>query len=75
MKLFFLIFLHLCIPTTSVRTDELRSCFVYLSDVNLSILINLKYHRSKNFTGKLFRGCSRSWTIVIQEAAEALRNV
>lgn len=75
MRLFFSIFLHLCILATSVRADELRSGFVYLSDVDPSILINLKYHRSENFTGKPVRGCKRSRAVVTQEAAEALRNV
>lgn len=75
MRLFSSIFLYLYIIATSVCAEELKSGFVYLSDIDPSILINLKYHRNENFTGKPVRGCTRSRAVVTQEAADALRNV
>lgn len=75
MRLFFLIFLYLTIIVTNVCAEGLKSGFVYLSDVDPSILINLKYHHNENFMGKPVKGCTRSRAVVTQEAAEALRNV
>jgi D-alanyl-D-alanine dipeptidase len=75
MKIVSTIFLFLCLNITNVFASDLRSGFVYLSDVDPSILINLKYHHYENFIGKPVNGCSRSRAIVTYEAAEALRNV
>ncbi|GAB4162232.1 MAG: M15 family metallopeptidase [Rickettsiaceae bacterium] len=64
--------------STSCATEadpELKSGFVYLSDVDPSIIIDLKYHQDDNFTGKPIRGCNRGRAVISQEAAEALRNV
>ena len=54
---------------------ELRSGFIYLSDLDPSIIINLKYHSDKNFVGKSIQGCSKNRAVITVEAAEALRNV
>ncbi len=54
---------------------ELKSGFVYLSDVDPSIVINLKYHQNENFIGTPISGCSRGRAIVTLDAADALRNV
>ena len=75
IKLVFSIFLYVVLITTSVSANELRSGFVYLSDVDPSILINLKYHQDENFTGKPVKGCAKSRVVVTQEASEALRDV
>jgi D-alanyl-D-alanine dipeptidase len=64
--------------TVSLANDadpELKSGFVYLSDIDPSILINLKYHQDENFTGVPIAGCSKGRAVVTIDAAEALRNV
>ncbi len=69
------IFILLFLLATKASANDLHSGFVYLSDVDPSILINLKYHHDENFTGKPVNGCTRSRAVVTREAAEALRNV
>jgi len=75
IKLASSLFLYVVLITSSASANELRSGFVYLSDVDPSILINLKYHHDENFIGKPIEGCKRSRAVITQEAAEALRNV
>lgn len=58
------------------ETDrQLEGGFVYLSDIDPSILINLKYHQNENFTGVPVAGCSKGRAVVTLDAAEALRSV
>jgi D-alanyl-D-alanine dipeptidase len=64
--------------TTCLGTNadpELRSGFVYLSDIDPSIVVNLKYHEDENFTGAPLSGCSKGRAVITLDAAEALRNV
>lgn len=75
MKLFASIFFCLHIITSNVYANELRSGFVYLSDVDPSIIVNLKYHSNNNFTGKRVRGCKTGRAVLTHNAASALRNV
>ncbi len=53
----------------------LPSGFVYLSRIDPSIKINLRYHLDENFVGESVQGCSCNKAIVTDEAADALRNV
>lgn len=75
MKFFPAIFLYLFITSSNIYADELKSGFVYLSDVDPSILINLKYHSNENFTGKRVIGCNTGRAVLTSKAASALRNV
>lgn len=75
MKIFASIFLCLYITNFNVYASELRSGFVYLSDIDPSILINLKYHSDNNFTGKRIKGCETGHAVLTHQAANALRNV
>lgn len=75
MKIFASIFLYLCIINSNVYANELRSGFVYLSDIDPSIVINLKYHSDNNLTGKRVRGCNTGRAVLTHKAANALRNV
>ncbi|MDP5110124.1 MAG: peptidase M15, partial [Rickettsiaceae bacterium] len=69
------IFLYLCIISANVYANELKSGFVYLSDIDPSISISLKYHSDKNFTGKRVRGCNTGRAVLTLNAANALRSV
>ncbi len=74
----FIAILIIFFTTISLANDadpELKSGFVYLSDIDPSILINLKYHQDENFTGVPIVGCSKRRAVVTLDAAEALRNV
>jgi D-alanyl-D-alanine dipeptidase len=55
--------------------SELKNGFVYLSDIDPSILINLKYHQNENFTGAPICGCTSGRAVVTSDTAEALRGV
>ena len=46
-----------------------------LSDVDPSIVVNLRYHGYENFLGKPVKGCMSNRGVVTEEAAKALRNV
>jgi len=54
---------------------KLHSGFVYLNDIDPSIIVSLRYHQDENFLGKPIQGCSGQRAVVTAEAAEALRNV
>lgn len=75
MKFFPSIFLYSCIISADVYANELKSGFVYLSDVDPSISIDLKYHSDENFTGKRVRGCNTGRAVLTLKAANALRSV
>ncbi len=55
--------------------NNLEKGFVYLSDINSSIIVDLKYYSSKNFTGKFVEGYNSNKAILTKEAAVALSNV
>ncbi len=77
-NLSFIAILIIFFTTISLANEadpELKSGFVYLSDTDPSILINLKYHQNENFTGVPIVGCNKGRAVVTLDAAEALRNV
>ena len=55
--------------------NNLEKGFVYLSDINSSIIVDLKYYSSNNFTGKFVEGYNSNKAILTKEAAVALSNV
>jgi len=75
MKILPSIFLYLCIVNSNVYADELKSGFVYLSEIDPSIVINLKYHNNENFTGKKVKGCNTGRAVLTDKAADALINI
>ena len=54
--------------------NNLEKGFVYLSDINSSIIVDLKYYSSNNFTGKFVEGYNSNKAILTKEAAVALSN-
>ena len=55
--------------------NNLEDGFVYLKDVDDSIIVDLKYYSSKNFTGRSVEGYHSNNAILTNEAAIALSNV
>lgn len=77
-SIIFILIIFFTTASLASATDadqELKSGFVYLSDIDPSILINLKYHQDENFTGAPIAGCSQGRAVITLDAAEALRNV
>ena len=68
----FLIFIVL-FNYTSIN-NNLENGFVYLSDIDSSIIVDLKYYSKKNFTGKFVEGYNSNKAIITKEAAVALSN-
>ena len=54
--------------------NDLEKGFVYLGDINSSIIVDLKYYSSNNFTGKFVEGYNSNKAILTKEAAVALSN-
>ena len=52
--------------------NNLEDGFVYLKDIDDSIVIDLKYYSSKNFTGRFVEGYHSNNAILTKEAALAL---
>ena len=48
--------------------------FVYLRDIDDSVIVDLKYYSSENFTGQLVEGYHSNTAILTNEAASALSN-
>ena len=55
--------------------NNLEDGFVYLKDIDDSIIVDLKYYSSKNFTGRFVEGYHSNNAILTNEAAIALSNV
>ena len=68
----FLIFIALFNYT--ILNNNLEKGFVYLSDIDSSIIVDLKYYSSNNFTGKFVEGYNSNKAILTKEAAVALSN-
>ena len=69
------IFLIFIVLFNYISTNyNLEKGFVYLSDFNSSIIVDLKYYSSKNFTGKFVEGYNSNKAILTKEAAVALSN-
>ena len=49
--------------------------FVYLKDIDTSIIVDLKYYSTENFTGQLVDGYHSNSAILTKESATALSNV
>ena len=54
--------------------NNLEDGFVYLKDIDDSIIVDLKYYSSENFTGQLVEGYHSNAAILTNEAASALSN-
>lgn len=67
--IFFVLFNYIFI------NNNLEKGFVYLGDINSSIIVDLKYYSNKNFTGKFVEGYNSNKAILTKEAAVALSNV
>lgn len=64
------------IPNAYSLTEEVRSKgFVYLSEVDSSIIQSLRYCSNENFVGSKIRGYVKPVVILTKQAAEALKNV
>ena len=70
-------FLIITISAFSVTffNDALDDGFVYLKDIDNSIIVDLKYFSSENFTGQYVHGYHSNTAILTKEAALALSNV
>ena len=69
------IFLIFIVLFNYISTNyNLEKGFVYLSDINSSIIVDLKYYSSNNFTGKFVEGYNSNKAILTKEAAVALSN-
>tara|TARA_B100000900_G_C20488196_1_gene678388 strand:+ start:450 stop:1112 length:663 start_codon:yes stop_codon:yes gene_type:complete len=55
--------------------DTLEDGFVYLKDIDNSIIVDLKYFSTENFTGQYVKGYHSNTAILTKEAALALSNV
>ena len=54
--------------------NNLEDGFVYLKDIDDSVIVDLKYYSSENFTGQLVEGYHSNTAILTNEAASALSN-
>ena len=59
----------------TILNNDLEKGFVYLSDIDSSIIVDLKYYSKNNFTGKFVEGYNSNKAILTIEAAIALSNV
>ena len=58
-----------------ILNNNLEKGFVYLSDIDSSIIVDLKYYSKNNFTGKFVEGYNSNKAILTKEAAINLSNV
>ena len=69
------IFAILLITFNSVLfNNNLEDGFVYLKDIDHSVIVDLKYYSSENFTGQLVEGYHSNTAILTKESALALSN-
>ena len=54
--------------------NNLEDGFVYLKDIDDSVIVDLKYYSDENFTGQLIEGYYSNTAILTYEAAIALSN-
>lgn len=76
-KLVIISLLNLLTLNVSAKTGDstLPSGFVYLNDIDPTIIVNLRYHQNENLIGEPIQGCIGQRAVLTAEAAEALRNV
>ena len=72
MRLFIIILL---VFSSAFFNNNLEDGFVYLKDIDDSIVVDLKYYSSKNFTGQFVEGYHSNNAILTNEAAIALSKV
>lgn len=68
-----ILFIFCLVPLCS-HAGGVRFGFVYLHDIDPSILTKLKYHQDENFTGRSVKGCRENQAIITEKAAIALSN-
>ena len=71
MRIFIIIIL---IFYSTSFNNNLEAGFVYLNDIDDSIVVNLKYYSSENFTGQFVEGYHSNNAILTKESALALSN-
>ena len=71
MRIFIIIIL---IFYSTSFNNNLEAGFVYLNDIDDSIVVNLKYYSSENFTGQFVEGYHSNTAILTKESALALSN-
>ena len=71
MRIFVIIFL---IFYSAFFDNNLEDGFVYLNDTDDSIIVDLKYYSSENFTGQFVEGYLSNTAILTKESALALSN-
>ena len=71
MRIFIIIIL---IFYSTSFNNNLEAGFVYLKDIDDSIVVNLKYYSSENFTGQFVEGYHSNTAILTKESALALSN-
>ena len=59
----------------SIYFNNHKDGFVYLKDIDSSIIVDLKYYSTENFTGKRVDGYHSNSAILTKESATALSNV
>ena len=71
MRIFIIILL---VFYSTLLNNNLEDGFVYLNDIDDSIVVNLKYYSSENFTGQFVEGYHSNNAILTKESALALSN-
>ena len=71
MRIFIMV---LCAFYYIFLNNNLEDGFVYLNDIDDSIIVDLKYYSSENFTGRLVDGYLANKAILTNEACIALSN-
>lgn len=71
MRIFIIV---LCAFCYIFLNNNLEDGFVYLNDIDDSIIVDLKYYSSENFTGRLVDGYLANKAILTNEAGIALSN-
>ena len=71
LRTFLIIFL---LFFSSFLNNNLEEGFVYLKDIDNSIIVDLNYYSSENFTGKIVKGYHSNTAILTKESALALSN-
>ncbi len=76
MKNFFALGIFTMVGFCFSLSDEARSKgFVYLNEVDPTILVSLRYNSNENFVGKPVAGYKKSVVLLTKQAAEALKKV
>lgn len=69
------LFLALCFVTSPSGAGEMPNRFVYLREVDATILQDMRYATANNFVGHVVPGYEAPECVLVQEAAEALKAV